>query len=366
MSHQAAAIGASPLPLSLDEIDCNWLTRALSTKAPGATVRSFEVVDVMHGTCTKVRLRLDFNETDLGVSIPDTVILKGGFEEHSNAINFVLMTEALGYRDLLGSSELNNPACYFADWDADRGQGIIIMEDLTARKAEFGDPMQPRSRDDIACTLSLLAKYHAKTWGFPNVQHKADLKWVETAPPFSRAGLQSYLRPKSWNRFVELPRGAAASTRFHDRRWAIGALAAMAKVSETVPNCIIHGDSHLGNVFFTPDGSAGFYDIVPRRAPPMSEVCYHVTLAADVADRPLWERELVQHYLEELKRHGVENAPVLEDAMRQYGAFLVEGFCLVLLNDPHFMPEPPTTAYAARFSAAMLEHGTIRILEATN
>jgi predicted unusual protein kinase regulating ubiquinone biosynthesis (AarF/ABC1/UbiB family) len=136
----------------------------------------------------------------------------------------------------------------------------------------------------------------------------------------------------------------------------------MEELTAQTPNCIIHGDTHLGNSFVEPDGSTGFYDIVPRRAAPISEVCYHITLSMDVAQRPRWERELVKHYLAELARHDVMDAPDFDEAMRQYSAFLVEGYCLVLTNDAYFMPEPPITAYAARFSAAMLDHDTAGVL----
>jgi hypothetical protein len=137
----------------------------------------------------------------------------------------------------------------------------------------------------------------------------------------------------------------------------------MGKLAQGVPNCIIHGDSHLGNVFFEPDGTPGFYDIVPRRAPAISEVCYHIALAMDISERPRWERQLVGHYLDELRRLGVPDAPSLDEAMHQYGAFLVEGYCLVLTNDAYFMPEAPITAYSARFSEAMLDNDTIGRLE---
>jgi hypothetical protein len=39
-------------------------------------------------------------------------------------------------------------------------------------------------------------------------------------------------------------------------------------------------------------------------------------------------------------------------------AVKVESYCLVLTNDAYFQPEPPITAYAARFSAAMLDNDT--------
>ena len=355
---------ARPLPLSLDDIDCNWLTRAFRTHSPDVTIRDFEFADIIRGTCTKIRLRLDVDEAGKQAGIPETVFLKGGFEEHSRQLVFLLKTESLGYRDLLAPSQaLNSPTCYFADYEEERSQGIVIMEDLARRGAVFGNPLEPRSHDDIAKTLSLLARFNAASWNFPEAAASGALDWVETAPPFSRPGLKPYLEPDRWQGFVQMPRGAAASTLFHDRLWAIEALNRMETLAQQVPNCIIHGDTHLGNVFFEPDGTPGFYDIVPRRAPPLSEVCYHVTLAMDVADRRRWERDLVRHYLDELKRYGVTDLPGFDAAMHQYGAFLIEGYCLVLTNDAYFMPEAPITAYGSRFSAAMLDNDTIGRLE---
>ena len=354
--HNAAA---RPLPLTLEEITPAWLTSALRIKAPGVTVRDLKVGDIIRGTCTKIRLHLDLDEAGKAAGIPETVYLKGGFEEHSRKLVFVLMTEALGYRDLLDGAGLNSPQCYFADWDADRAQGIVIMEDLTLRGVTFGDPMRPRSHDDVARSLELLAHHHARTWGCGAFASDHRLGWVETAPPFSRPGLQPYLEPETWQHYCALPRGAAASAVFKDREWAIGALRRMEELSAEVANCVIHGDTHLGNTFWEDDGGRpGFYDIVPRRAPAMAEVCYHITLSLDVADRPRWEAALVRHYLDELRLRGVADVPGFDEAMRQHGAFLIEGFCLVLTNDAYFQPEPPITAYAARFSQAMLDNDT--------
>lgn len=353
-----AVESARPLPLALEEIDADWLTRALRVNFPGVTIRDVGVDGIIRGTCTKIRLRLDMDEAGRDAGIPETVFLKGGFEEHSPQMTFLAKTESLGYRDLLSSSGLNSPACYFADFDEASNQGIIVMEDLARRGVTFGDPMVPRSHDDIAATLSLLAGFHAKTWGCGEFGGTGPLGWIETAPPFSRPGVRRYLEPDAWQHYCGLPRGAAASSRFHDRGWAIDALDRIARYSQRLPKSVIHGDTHLGNVCFEPDGTPAFYDIVPRRAPPMSEVCYHITLALDVADRGNWEVSLVRHYLSELKHHGVTDPPDMDEAMLQYGAFLVEGYCLVLTNDAYFLAEAPITAYAARFSAAMLENDT--------
>jgi hypothetical protein len=42
-------------------------------------VRDFAVVDAKRGNCTKLRLRLEMNETDQRAGVPETVMLKGGF-----------------------------------------------------------------------------------------------------------------------------------------------------------------------------------------------------------------------------------------------------------------------------------------------
>src|SRR5687767_10995675 len=122
-----------PLPITIEEIDRNWLTSALRVKAPDVTVRDFEIVDVNHGTCTKIRLRLDLDEVGKLAGIPETVILNGGFESHSRGLDFMHEKEVRGYRDLLPVNPLPTPICYFADFDAERGQGIVIIEDLVAR-----------------------------------------------------------------------------------------------------------------------------------------------------------------------------------------------------------------------------------------
>ena len=51
-----------PLPIALEEINADWLTAALAVKAPDITVNSVEVVNMIRGTCTKVRLRLEVDE----------------------------------------------------------------------------------------------------------------------------------------------------------------------------------------------------------------------------------------------------------------------------------------------------------------
>jgi aminoglycoside phosphotransferase (APT) family kinase protein len=57
-----------PLPIAVEEITAAWLSAALRQRAPGITVRGFEIMDFIHTTCTKIRLRLDEDLKARGVS----------------------------------------------------------------------------------------------------------------------------------------------------------------------------------------------------------------------------------------------------------------------------------------------------------
>jgi hypothetical protein len=352
-----------PLPVTIEEIDADWLTAALRTYAPEATVRGVRIVDMMRSTCTKIRLHLDLNEAGRLAGIPETVILKGGFEPHSRHMHYMHEKEARGYRDILPVLDLPAPSCWFADYDADRRQGIVIMEDLVARGVTFCSALKPQTHEQVARRLERLAQFHARTWDSPDFAAGGRWDWVDDIPANQRIYFDQYLTKEVWPRFIDSARGAAASVRFHDLEWMIGALDKISLLSRGLPHCLIHGDTHLGNLYIDPDGTPGFYDPIPGRAPGMLEVSYHVAGALDTADRARWEGALVRHYLDELVRQGVD-APSFDEAMHQYGAFLAYGYCVFIINEPIFQPEAINTAYTARFSAAMIAHDTMRLLSA--
>src|SRR5688572_14809182 len=89
------------LPTEFAGITREWLEAALSGYAPGVRVRGFEMVDFINTTCTKIRLKLDLENNRADAPIPQTVILKGGFEPHSRKMSGMHKTEALSYKTLM-------------------------------------------------------------------------------------------------------------------------------------------------------------------------------------------------------------------------------------------------------------------------
>jgi hypothetical protein len=349
------AVGGLRLPLAIEEITREWLEAALRVRHPGVGLRDARVLDVIHGTCTKIRIALEPDEAGRAAGIPERVILKGGFEPHSRAMHYMHGEEVHAYADVAPHSPLRMPECWFAGYDPGGQQGIVIMEDLVARGVRFLHPQQPLAPGDVARRLTMLARHHALRWdragGFGWAPHIADATYFE-----------SVLTEAFWRECVTSARGAAASVRFHDLAWMRGTIGKLNRLARELPCTLIHGDTHLGNLYVDVDGEPGFFDSLPHWAPAMYEISYHVAGALDVADRREHERGLVGHYREELIACGVR-APSLEAFMWEFGCYLANGYAIFLVNASEFQPEAINTAYTARFSAAMLDHGTAGLLE---
>jgi hypothetical protein len=348
-----------PLPTAIEDITPGWLDAALKSKTQGVGLKGAEIVDVNNGTCTKIRIRLDRDAAAIEAGIPELVILKGGFEAHSRMMDYMHRQEVHAYADVLPYTPLRMPECYFAGFDAEARQGIVIMEDLVARGVRFCHPQRPETPEAVARRLARLAEHHAMTWEKPDIHSGGRVVWATSV--FDSTHFETLLVPDIWRSYVDSARGAAASVCFHDLDWMKAAVEKMARLARPLPQMLIHGDTHLGNLYVDVDGEPGFFDSLPHLAPAMYEVSYHVTGALDVPDRRRHERELVAHYRDALIRSGVD-APSLDDFMHQFGCFLAYGYMIFILNASEFQPEAINTAYTARFSSAMLDHDTIGLL----
>lgn len=354
-----------PLPITVEAVTADWLTAALRQRAPDATVLASEIVDILDTTTTKIRMRITMNDAGKRAGISELIIVKGGFQEHSRELDHMHRREVQGYRDVFPNVPIPHPTCFFADFDPDRRQGIVIMEDLSARGVTFCHATRPQTFEQVSRRLAALARFHAATWDSPELYVGG--KWGELPEFF--AVMQGFFDkctlPLHWERFMALPRGVATSFRFRDRDWMVDAWSKMHRHALALPHCVLHGDVHLGNLYIEPDGTPGFFDTLASHGPGMLEVSYHISASVDIADRARWEGALVQVYLDELARNGA-TPPSFDEAMRQYAIFLIYGLFIWQTTESHFQPEAVNTANSARMSAAMLDHdvmGLLRSLE---
>lgn len=342
------------LPRTLDQLTPSWLEGALRQRRPEARVASMTVLDVIPGTSTKVRVAV--GGEDGSGRLPDTLIIKGGFEEHSARMGPMYENEARFYADVQPRITMRSPACYFAAADPSGEQSIVILEDLRAAGVRFLEPLRPLDFDSVARRLRAMAVYHAQSWESP--LFRTGSAWESVPSRFADWAMvytDHYLAPERWAHYMASPRGAAVSTRYHDPAWMRSALTALGEAERSGPICLIHGDTHLGNLYEEAGGAPGFFDAQVVRASWSTEVSYHIVCALDLSDRRKWETGLVEIYLEALAGEGIA-APGIDEGMRRYAEGVANGLFIFLVNQIDFQTEAVNTAYAARFGSAAVDH----------
>jgi hypothetical protein len=358
-----AASGVGPLPVRLEEITPAFLTRALAPRFPGGALKGVRIEEAHHGFSTVLRLHLEPDPGSDAANLPKTIMLKGQFEDatRKRGRDFTWMSLEMEHHayELLPPLELNIPAVYFKALDAERAQMVILMEDLAARGVSFGHGLRPYTPEQVKRRLTNLAAFHARTWDSPELKPGGRYHILPSngATMFDHYLDHAGYDQAEWDRYCAKPRGMACSVKFHDFDWLRRALRHAGRLADELPNCVVHGDTHLGNLYEEADGAPGYFDSLARREPGIMEATYHVCNALDPMERRAHDRELIGHYRDELARHGVAT-PSLDEMMHQFAAFLVVNYVTFIVNEPTYQTESFNTAHAARANIAMLDHDT--------
>lgn len=358
----APVADALPLPTRVEQIDAGWMTRALAITSPGLVVETCRIIDVIPGTSTKIRVALDYAPGASSAEMPRSLIVKGGFDTHSRNLGPMYLNEIRFYRDVAPYVTLTCPKAYFTATDTSSHQSVVIMEDLALRGVSFLDPLVPQEYQSVAWRLRSLARYHAETWNAREFEPGERWDWVRNRfSAFSMEYSSRYLEPEVWRQYMASPRGAAVSVSLHDRDWMAHALRRLGEIEAAADTCLIHGDTHLGNLYVEADQRPGFLDMQVTRSHWALEVAYHIASAIDISNRRRWEGALLEVYLSALRVHGIA-APAFDHAWKDYVRFLAYGYFIFIINETRFQTESVNTAHAARFAAAMIDHGTKQAL----
>ncbi len=346
--------GDMALPLTPDGVTATWLTEALQHTYPGTKTRALEIVEVITGTSTKIRIKADCTGP---LSLPADLIVKGGFEQHSPPMAAMYQREARFYRDVVPFIPINAPRSFYAGSDPQSHQSIVVMEDLRARNVHFCDALETEDFETVASRLNAMAAFHAATWNSPGFAPGGRFDWITGRfEGFGRSHNERYLTPETWRRMVRTPRGAAISTRFHDPEWMIGAMNKLGDLHRASPvQSLLHGDTHSGNLYIDADGTPGFLDAQVVRSPWHLDVTKYIICALDHADRRQWEVPLLQYYLDCLSNHGI-TPPSFAHAWECHKQEITYGLVMFTINETAFQPESVNTAYTARFNSAAIDH----------
>lgn len=343
---------------ALEDVDAAWLEQALAPRFPGVAVRGFRFGTVIRGMATKARLLIDYADS---AGAPEAMWLKGGFEAHSVRSAPLYAAETRFYRDLAPRLPINCADAYHAHVDTGGGRAILLLEDLTARRARFGIPGEALSIAQAERVIDQLGELHAAPEREPGLI--AAFPWLAEPSGIEQVDvIGEYFG--YWDAACASPRFEKLPAALRDRRRMEAALRRMQAFDrENGRRHLVHGDAHTGNMFYEPDGALGLLDWQTAMLAHWSvDVAYFLIIALTVEDRRAHQESLLRRYLDRLAASGGQ-APDFDTAWLAYRRRAGWCFLNALCPTTHHN-EAICTAWAERAGAALTDLDTVAALTA--
>ena len=331
-----------PAPLELgDVLDPTWLGLALDDVHADEHIAEVTRTDRSQTLAHKERIAVVVEPPD-GSRRTQTYCVKAHFGADSPE---TLRTEAHAYRDLLPATGVRAPRAHYTGIDESTGRALVIMDDVIADGGRFLGAHQPYSIDTCRDTLAQLARLHAATWG--------DDRWsVDWLDPRISVMTELFSAPYL-QELLDDGRGAGLSTNLLDARRLVRAMQLTAARPAT---CVIHADTHSGNVYLDADGRACWLDWqVAQRGHWSIDVSYHLATVLDIGDRRTHEADLLRGYLDELARLGA-TPPPWDDAWLDYTLGFTWGYFLWVIT--RISSREVVLIHMPRIGAALADHDT--------
>jgi Phosphotransferase enzyme family len=311
-----------PVPRTVAELlTPDWLTAALRRRFPGVEVTRVEPGPIVERVSTNVRFTID-TAGPLPDGLPAHLCVKGYFAEEGRSIPGVGAVEATFYRDLAPHAGARTLHAVYADIDPETHHGVVVSADVVEAGGGFLDALSPYTADQVAESLEQYARLHSFTWTHAE-WHGHD--WLK--PP--RASFMQARGLPDIERNFDGPNGAGVPVEVRDAPRLLDAFAALvADTSGQAEWPVIHGDAHVGNVFLDAEQRPSLLDWQMVSYGPWGlDVGYHIASALPVDERRRTERDLLQHYLDQLKAGGAE-PPAWDTAWQEYRRGIVYGYYL--------------------------------------
>jgi len=290
------------LPQALDADLTGWLAEVLAEHGR-LTRADLTVIGQGEGFVGQLaRAALTWEEAEPGA--PRSVIVKLPTRDPGGLMMGQMMglydRESRFYAELAGEVPVRVPACYVNIARPDQGAWALVLEDLAPLRP--GDQVAGATPAQAHLAVEQLARLHARFYGSPELDA---LDWLPTLiSPMTAAIVPMF--EGSWTPFLAeygprlSPRSLDWVERFAPRvpRWMEG--------YAEVPCTVTHGDFRLDNQFFGDDGQFALVDWqMSMRVPGSSDLVYFLVTNLNPHDRRVHEWDLIDAYLEGLRRHGV-------------------------------------------------------------
>jgi aminoglycoside phosphotransferase (APT) family kinase protein len=348
-----------PFPDSIAAISAEWLGQCLSERYPGTEVTGLRAGTVISGTATKLEYFLEYNAAGRAYCLPPSLWLKCGLETQIPEQAMHSSIEAAFFRDLAPGLAVNLPQPYATAFAPGWSSGAVIYEDLNRRPVTFGQQVSSLSPHTMQQLLDQLAALHAAHWCDPQLD---PLEWLTPGGVIHSNGVLERFSG-FWDQVSPLPRFAHVPEELRDRDRLLRANLALLAADMADPVCVVHGDPHIGNMFFDPGGDPGLLDwATVMRGHWAWDVSYAMVINQSVAQRRELQHAQLAHYLGQLRSHGIA-APDESEAWQDFARHSVYMFNFVLCP-PELQPEELCTQSAERACAAICDLQGLERIEA--
>ena len=354
-------------PTSADELTPEMLTELIRERYPGTRVESFRVIEASRygdgNVSTSGRMVLDLSYAE-GVGLAERVMIKVA---RTDVDGRALYENEVAFYERLGAEvPVELPMLLGSRYDPLTGHFGLILEDLRVRSVRFPTVVSDVSLDDIKSLLVQLAALHGRYWQTPRFDQ--DLNWVQTHlkgalyalfndADMMPAVIQSEIDNERFKReMVQRLRSDGPSL--------LAGVQALQRHQATLPQTLLHGDTHIGNTYFSPDGTGGLLDWqLLVRGYFIHDIAYLLTTALSIEARRQHERELIAYYLDRLAASGV-TAPSFDDAWLEYRRAAIWGVYVGWLTTPvaNYGWEICVMNHL-RLMTAYEDHGTVKLIE---
>ncbi|WP_436772257.1 phosphotransferase family protein [Yinghuangia sp. YIM S09857] len=319
---QSAERSAPSVPETLDELlSPTWLTAALAPRFPGIRVTGVRPGPVVSRVATNASFHIEC-EGGVPEGLSPTLWGKGYFSEVGRQFRHTGRFEVSFYRHLAARSGVRTLTSVYADVDHETGHSAVITEDVLHQGAVFLDAASEYTPDLAAESLAQLAALHASGWGDPTV---GTAEWL--APRLVSYTGHRGVREIRQNFESTVGAGVPVEVRNADRLFAAYE-DVITGTADAEPWTVVHGDTHVGNLYLDGAGQPAFVDWqLVQRGPWYLDVGYHIASVLTVEDRRRTEKDLLRHYLDRLAAAGVD-APKWDEAWDGLRHGIVHGFYL--------------------------------------
>jgi hypothetical protein len=226
---------------------------------------------------------------------PTSLFIKSSPPDFGSALFGILFNlggnELSFYKNIRRDVDVKSPDVIYCEGNSN--VYVMLLEDLTDKGCKFRDLASKCTFEDATSIVTTYARLHAAFW--ESERFNADLAWVkrfETDRNFRLLNLVRQLSvPISYkkyghaltNRVLEVIPHLMDNYLLLERQWAQG------------PRTLLHGDAHLGNMYFQ-DGEAGLLDWqVTQFGQGMRDVSYFMVNSLPEAVRLAHQEELIKH-----------------------------------------------------------------------